>query len=98
MKKKVIASFVALGLMMSVSGSALAACTAPDEPLIPEGDAASGSDMIKAKKAVEDFMAAIEEYIECSRPNSSRENRLVDQVNDVADRFNVAVRAYKAKA
>ena len=96
MKTKLFALVLLANLLMS--GAAFAACEAPDEPAIPDGEAANGSDMLKAKKEVEAFVAGMEEYLECSRPSVNQHNRMIDKMQDVAGKFNVQLRAYKAKA
>ena len=90
---------VAFGLLvgMAFSSVSFAACDKPESPVIPSGDSASGSDMLEAKKAVEAFLAAAEEYLECARV-SSQKDRMVADMEDVADKFNKELRNYKAKS
>ncbi len=96
MKTKLFALVLLANLLMS--GAAFAACESPEEPAIPDGETANGSEMLKAKKDVEAYVAAIDEYLGCSKLSNSRHNRVVDRMQDVAETFNVQVRAYKAKA
>ncbi len=96
MKIKMFTLVLLANLLMS--GATFAACTEPENPPIPEGESANGSDMLKAKKAVEAYMTAAEEYLECSRPSTRQHNRMVNKMEDLASKFNNSLRAYKAKA
>ena len=80
-----------------LSGQALAVCVKPANPEIPPGDAASGADMLKAKKAVETFVEETNKYLECG-VDSMNQKRAIDQMEDVAAAFNEQLRIYKAKA
>ena len=93
--KKVL---VAFGLLVGMAFSSVSfACEKPASPAIPSGDAASGSDMLEAKKAVESFLKAAETYLECARGNIQKD-RMVADMEDVADKFNKELRNYKAKS
>ena len=93
--KKVL---VAFGLLVGMAfSSASVACEKPENPVIPNGDSASGSDMLEAKKAVEAFLEAAEVYLECARV-SSQKDRMIADMEDVADKFNKELRNYKAKS
>lgn len=96
MKPKLFALVLLVNLLMS--GAAFSACETPEEPAIPDGESANGSEMLKGKKDVEAYVAAMEEYLKCSRLSVSRHNSMIDKMQDVAGKFNVQVRAYKAKA
>ena len=94
MKKVLVAFSLLVGMAFS---SVALACEKPESPAIPSGDSASGSDMLEAKKAVEAFLAAAEEYLACARV-SSQKDRMVADMEDVADKFNKELRNYKAKS
>lgn len=95
MKKLLVAFGLLVG--MGFSTVSMAACEQPAAPAIPSGEAASGSDMLEAKKAVEAFLAAAETYLECAR-SGAQKDRMVADMEDVADKFNKELRAYKAKS
>jgi hypothetical protein len=52
--------------------------------------------MLAAKKAVDAFKSGMEEYFTCEKNGAKLESAQNELVN-VADRFNVQVRAFKAK-
>lgn len=78
------------------SGTAQAACDIPEDPAIPDGAAASGADMLKAKKAVETYVSAAEEYMDCGVATALQE-RMASKMEKIVDKFNVELRSYKAK-
>lgn len=94
MKKLLVASGLVAGMAFS---SASFACEKPEAPAIPSGEAASGSEMLEAKKAVEAFLEAAEAYLECAR-GGAQKDRMVADMEDVADKFNRELRVYKAKS
>jgi hypothetical protein len=51
-------------LLVLSSGLALA-CDYPARPFLPDGNEASKEDMLAAKTAVQDFLAAVDEYLRC---------------------------------
>lgn len=82
---------------MTMTGSVFAACSQPANPEIPSGDTASGADMLKAKKAVEAYVADMEKYLSCGI-NNNEAKRAEDEMKSVADRYNQELRTYKAKS
>ena len=96
MKIKALALTVVLNMLMA--GSAFAACTAPEDPAIPEGNTATGADMFKAKKDIESYMESAEAFLNCGGVPTMQYNRMVDKMEQVAKQFNSSLRAYKAKA
>jgi hypothetical protein len=94
MKTRSIALVMLAGL--AFSGSAFAACEVPADPEIPSGAAASGADMLKAKKAVEAYVAAAQEYMGCG-VSSALQDRMANRMEKVVDQFNKSLREYKAK-
>jgi hypothetical protein len=79
------------------SSQAFAVCVKPSNPEIPSGDAASGADMLKAKKAVETFVEETNKYLECG-VDALNQKRAIDDMEDIAEQFNEQLRIYKAKA
>jgi hypothetical protein len=94
MKLKAIA-FTTLSTL-ALSSTAFGACEVPVDPAIPEGASASGADMLKAKKAVETYVSAAEEYMGCGVATALQE-RMSGKMEKVVEQFNVELRAYKAK-
>lgn len=89
---------VAFGLLVGMAfSSATFACDKPEAPAIPNGEGASGAEMLDAKKAVEAYLDAAEAYVECAR-GSTLKDRMVADMEDVADKFNRELREYKAKS
>ncbi len=94
------------------SGGSTASCNVPEEPTIPNGKGTSEQEMIAAQGAMKGFIADGETYIEClteAEASGGEElsaeyraslvashNAMVDAMQGIADRFNTAVRAYKA--
>ncbi len=95
MKMKPLIMTALAGLLLSSQG--FAACVKPTNPDIPSGDAASGADMLKAKKAVETFVEETNKYLECG-VDARTQKRAIDQMEDIAAAFNEQLRIYKAKA
>lgn len=87
---------LAMLVSLTLSGASFAACTAPEDPAIPAGTAASGADMLKAKKAVETYVSAAEEYMGCGVPVAMQE-RMSTRMEKVVGKFNDELKAYKAK-
>jgi cyclophilin family peptidyl-prolyl cis-trans isomerase len=87
------------------------ACALPDEPAIPDGTAAALEDMVESQTAVRQFMTDSEMYLDClselidgdelndsQHANAVREhNRMVSVMEQLAERFNAQVRAYRAR-
>lgn len=89
---------IALVMLASLafSGTAFAACDVPADPTIPTGASASGADMLKAKKDVEAYVAAAEEYMGCGVASALQE-RMAGKMEKVVENFNKELREYKAK-
>ncbi len=96
----------ALGSAMSAL-----ACDMPAEVVIPNGEEATLDEMLAAQSGVRDFIAAMEEYLTCmdgeieamgEEANEEEHaamveqyNSGVDQMEDVAARFNEARQQYQ---
>ena len=97
----------------SASGAVSGKCEYPKQPEIPNGRTASEAELVAAQGNMKAFMAEGDEYIACitreeeSWGESATEeqkamvvlfnNKVVDDMQAVADLFNSAVRAYKGK-
>lgn len=53
------------GAMVLLASSMALACDYPERPHIPEGEAASKDELLAAKSGVQNFIAAVDEYLTC---------------------------------
>ncbi len=97
----------------SASGEVSGKCKYPKQPEIPNGRTASEAELVAAQKKMKAYIAEGDEYIACigkveeswgaeaSEDQKSIivlfNNKVVDDMQAVADLFNAAVRAYKGK-
>jgi hypothetical protein len=89
--------FVSMTVLWAALAVPAFACDRPNAPTsIPDGASASKEDMLAAKKAVDAFKGAMEEYFTCEK-NGAKIAAAQNELVKVADRFNVQVRAFKAK-
>lgn len=56
---------ISIGTLLLLSSSIAFACDYPERPSIPDGSAASKDELIVAKDSVQDFMAKVDEYLDC---------------------------------
>jgi hypothetical protein len=77
------------------SGMALA-CDKPATPEIPDAATAVTAQMMKAKNDVKAFMDSANAFLECAG-STKEHNDMVDEMNQVADGFNSAVREFKQR-
>jgi len=56
---------ISFGTLFLLSSSIVFACDYPERPSIPDGSAASKDELIGAKDSVQDFMAKVDEYLNC---------------------------------
>jgi hypothetical protein len=90
------------------SGSVLA-CQAPAMPEVPDGSQATKEHMVQAQSAVKMYMGDANNYLACLdeaingsvRKSEKMElnrayNRAVDQMNEIADAFNSALKKFKS--
>jgi hypothetical protein len=88
---------VAITVLSALVASPVFACEKPGAPTsIPSGASASKEEMLAAKKAIDAFKSGMEEYLTCEKSTAKQESAQAELVK-VADRFNVEVRAFKAK-
>ncbi len=88
---------VAITVLSAFIATPVLACDKPSAPAsIPNGASASKEDMLAAKKAVDAYKSGVEEYIVCEK-NGAKQEIAQKELMKVADRFNVEVRAFKAK-
>ena len=78
---------------MAANGSVMAACEQPADPTIPDGSTATGAEMINAKKAVTEYLAASELFLACSESGDLKQN-LSDRMDNVIETFNNSLIAY----
>ncbi len=88
-------------------------CERPEAPSVPEGATASETDLLEAQQLVKGFNAEGEDYLACvkeaeatlgAEPTEEQKQEyttlhdtMVDEMHAVADKFNQAVRAWKAR-
>ncbi len=58
------------------------ACDYPDRPHIPDGSTASKEDMLAAKNGVQEFMAAVDEYLRCVETEEQAEIAAMNNPDD----------------
>lgn len=84
------------------SHAATAACPQPESPpAIPNGDAATREEMLAAQAAMKSYNAAVAAYTQCVQKEGGSEielNRIVNQLEKLAVRFNAELRKFKQKA
>jgi hypothetical protein len=56
---------IAFGAALFLTSAMALACDYPDRPHMPDGSTASKDDLLAAKSAVQDFIAAVDEYLQC---------------------------------
>jgi hypothetical protein len=87
----------AITVLWAVAALPALGCEKPAAPTaIPDGKTASKEEMLAAKREVDTFKSAMEQYLECEK-SSARRDRAQEELVKVADRFNAQVKAYKAK-
>ena len=84
---------------LSLSLQAGAACIAPppsELPLVPDGSTASEAELRTAQQEVNDYVAAIEQFLDCrgNRLPSGVYNGLVMRAEEAAEDYNVALKEY----
>ena len=84
------------------SFSVLADCLEPHlAPHVPDGSTSNREDMVSAMKAMQDYDAAINEFLECARKNGGGLEQQADLALGkwrlIADKFNVELRVFKKK-
>ena len=89
--------YVSIAVLWVACSLPAMACERPSAPTsIPDGKSASKDDMMAAKKTIDGFKMAMEEYLSCERSTAKQEAAHAE-LEKVADRFNEQVRAFKAK-
>ena len=61
--KKIIK--IAFGTALFLTSALALACDYPERPHMPDGAAASKDDLLTAKSNVQNFIAAVDEYLQC---------------------------------
>ena len=88
-------------------------CRRPARPVIPDGSVATEQELLNARTALEAYLAAANDFLECLRrfeeglgeaieetdTNSlvQRYNAMVDEMYLAGDEFNIALRRFKAR-
>jgi len=97
----------------SVSGDILAKCTYPKAPSIPNGKSSTEKELLATQKLMKGYLAKGDDFLTCLDhlqegwgEDEKKEkasfivmfhNRMVDDMNEVADLFNTSVRAFKGR-
>jgi hypothetical protein len=94
-------SFAAVTVVSAVMWAAAAmpaqGCERPAAPTsIPDGKTAAKEEMLAAKKAIDAFKSSVEEYLTCEK-STAKKDAVHAELVKVADRFNAAVKDFKAK-
>ncbi|MEO8314271.1 MAG: hypothetical protein ABI645_05695 [Pseudomonadota bacterium] len=91
-----------ISLMALNASAAAAACPPPDSPpTAPDGDTASREEMLAAQGAMKAYNAAVAEFTQCVQKGGGTQielNRIVNQLEKLAVRFNAELRKFKQKA
>jgi hypothetical protein len=56
---------ISLSTLFLLGSSIAIACDYPERPAIPDGSTASKDELIAAKNSVQDYMAKVDEYLNC---------------------------------
>lgn len=88
-------------------------CQMPNAPTVPDGASASDDEMLRARDAVASYVEAGNAFIVCLTKRrdaadsrtppaqiaawTKQHNDAVDQMNDVAGRFNTQLKVWKAR-
>lgn len=110
---------VSVALLILAQGAL--ACDYPERLRdLPDGNSATRDDMLAGKKAVQDYLATMEEYLGCIEAEAAQAiiamgdvdeeaktqrqetfdkkyNAAVEEMNLVAEEFNIQLRAYNAR-
>ena len=104
--------FVSLAMILTAN-LAVAECSRPTAPTLPDGATSDLETMVEGQKAVKAFVADIEAYLDCLNKEGEavaeeeapeqqlariqEHNSAVDDMEKVAADFNTEIREYKAK-
>jgi hypothetical protein len=75
-------------------------CHGPSAPInFPEPSTATAQDILAAQQSVKQYLSAMEAAIKCmdAQHNDQGHNNAVDDMQKTATKFNVVLRAYKAR-
>lgn len=68
--------------MILLASSLALACDYPERPHIPDGGAASKDELLAAKSSVQNFIAAVDEYLTCIE---DQEQSAIEDMPDVSE-------------
>ncbi len=110
MKKYLLAAILLAPLLTPV---AFAECSKEAAPTIPDGASASEEELVAGQQAVKSYLASSNAFLECLDAEGvaagaeelpefkdarlATYNAAVDEMTAVADQFNAAVKAFKAR-
>jgi uncharacterized protein YccT (UPF0319 family) len=70
---------ISFGTLFLLGSSIAFACDYPERPSMPDGSAASKDELLAAKDSVQDFMAKVDEYLNCIE---SEEKAAVEEMDN----------------
>jgi len=75
-------STTVFGVAILFATSLALACDYPERPHIPDGEAASKDELLAAKSGVQNFIAAVDEYLTCIE---DQEKSAIEDMPDVSE-------------
>lgn len=75
-------STIVFGVAILLASSLGLACDYPERPHIPDGEAASKDELLAAKSGVQNFIAAVDEYLTCIE---DQEKSAIEDMPDVSE-------------
>lgn len=95
MKKTVLTAIT--GSLLFAPALSLACSEPGTQPEIPDPATAVTAQMVKATNEVKAYVRATEEWLGCAGMSRSKQNSELDELKAFAEKFNVAIREFKAK-
>ncbi len=93
---KKFSSVVLTGVLLGAAFGASANCEKPAAPVLPDPSSAVTPQMVKAKNEVQEYISKAEAYLACVG-DTAKHNQMVDEMKEIADTFNGAIRAFKER-
>ena len=96
--------FWGISIVVVLQASAAASvCRTPEAPppAVPNGETANREEMVAAQAAMKAYNAAVVQYTQCIQKaggSATELNRIVNQLEKLAVRFNAELRKFKQKA
>ena len=101
MRSWVLAGIIGI-LALQTAAFASGSCKLPDAPpTAPNGDTASREEMVAAQAAMKAYNTAVAAFTQCVQKDGGSEielNRIVNQLEKLAVRFNAELRKFKQRS